>query len=261
MLANDTTKAQSLRSNSIYNEFSGKMDLNCIYSDLLENYLNFFLPINTRDVNFPQLINFPQTSLSDSQKLLHQQQNQFTSSPQYSYQAPQRLLKANYFDQTELFVKQEDSTLEQINSNLFNKKLDRTHDLQKIDFFLKLLIDLWICPFSDNSSEKYLNTQLLAQHDVIYEIRQIIMHIYSFSNANYYMNSSNAGMDIQSMSIHEPKDSISYDLNRSRELGRGVLDANNNKNGSYLNCSNSSHQQQARNTFKSFKTPIDDLRM
>ena len=132
------------------------MDLNCIYSDLLENYLNFFLPINARDVNFPQLSTYSQQS-----QTLQESTTQQSSPYSYQLQAP-RLLKASFLEnnnqsyQSEL-IKQEESTLEQINFNLFQKKLDRTHDLQKIDFFLKLIIDLWICPFSDSSNEKYLN--------------------------------------------------------------------------------------------------------
>jgi hypothetical protein len=221
----DTSKPQQLRSNCIYDEFCGKMDLNCIYSDLLDNYLNFFLPINTRDVNFPQLINYSQ-------------QQQPITSPN---QAP-RLLKQSFFDKTELLIKHEDSTLEQINSSLFHKKLDRTNDLQKIDFFLKLLIDLWISPFSDNSNDKYLNGQLLAQHDVIFVIKSILKHIYSFSNANY----SNSLRNTSAINIEDS--SYSYDKSR-----RYVND------GSYLN-----HRQLERTgggLSKTSKTPIDDLRM
>ena len=229
LLVNDTSKPQQLRSNCIYDEFSGKMDLNCVYSDLLDNYLNFFLPINTRDVNFPQLINYSQQQ---------QQQQQITS----SNQAP-RLLKKSYFDKTELLIKHEDSTLEQINSSLFHKKLDRTNDLQKIDFFLKLLIDLWICPFSDNSNEKYSNGQLLAQHDVIFEIKLIIRHIYSFSNANY----SNALSSPKTASAVNVEDSYSY--NRSND-------------GSYLNRSQLDRTGGGGGFNKTYyKTPIDDLRM
>jgi hypothetical protein len=51
------TDQRTNRSDRIYNEKTGQMSSNCIYSELLETYLNYFLPILKRDVSFPTLYN------------------------------------------------------------------------------------------------------------------------------------------------------------------------------------------------------------
>jgi hypothetical protein len=133
----------------------------------------FFLPINTRDVNFPQLKSYAEQSQTTLPTTTTTTSTQPTSP--YSYQPihPPRLLKTHFFENEKY---QQENIHEQ---SSFQKKHDRTNDLQKIDFFLKLLIDLWICPFSDSLSEKYLNKQFLAQTDVIFEVKLIIQHIFS----------------------------------------------------------------------------------
>lgn len=224
------------------------MDLNCIYSDLLDNYMNFFLPINTRDVHFPQLLNSTQLSQRSSSSV--------ASSPiflEHPNKVP-RLLKPYYLINEQYGTGETNDNLshdgvnllEQINMNLFQKKLDRTSDLQKIDFFIKMLIDLWLCPFSDENNEKYLNVQLIAQIDVIFLIKLFIKHIYSFSNANFNQNEKNKIISSQTTSAAGGASSTTT----------YHMDKNNNSDDN-INLNDSLNFDKQRD----YQTPIDNLRM
>lgn len=133
MVLNDT-KTSSKR---IYNDCYGNIELDSVYADLLNEYLNFFLPVNARDVSFPTFSNLlssqPKTSASMSSNVILTQPTQ----------RPQSLFKR---------VIQKSMIANDDDLGFGLGELDRIGDIKKIDLFLRLINECLIYPYTESSS-------------------------------------------------------------------------------------------------------------
>ncbi len=165
------------------------MHLNNLYSELLDNYLKYFLPIEKNDVTFP--------SVSSSNKI---DSNEIPTAPrqQITTSKHPRLLKQQPVTQ---FLQPSSSEHTKKGKTYICERnrvrcyqaifvIDRTNELAKINFFLHLLVEIWLSPYSNEytgyAAMQPMSNFLLPNVDTIFAIRQIIEHVYRFSNMNYH---------------------------------------------------------------------------
>lgn len=108
-----------------------------MFGDLLNDYLNYFLPINERDVNFPASI--------DSNKI---KEPLSTSSPIH----PQRRHQPSLFKRVI-----QKSLINTDDLSMIGETSDRIGDMRKIDLFLRLINEFLIYPFTDMSTGQTQN--------------------------------------------------------------------------------------------------------
>ena len=215
------TKAQSQR---VYNEQYGNIELDSVFADLFADYLNYFLPLNERDVNFPTFVD----SLSQMN-----QSNLATSSPII-------LPSHRHQQQTSLFKRKIQKLITNTNNNSADDLAailggtDRLGDMKKIDLFLRLINELLIYPFTDISTRpittvqglkftsnsnfvtnplspiqmtlssplKYDDpTQYLANLEIVFALSMVLKHSHLFCNAftiNYSYQSVNKILESKS---------------------------------------------------------------
>lgn len=164
---NDNLKDPFQRRNYIYNDKNGKMQLNSVYGYLLQDYLNYFLPIDSRDVLFPSL-------------------NSSSRGVTYSTPIPQKRQTSLLKNSIPMNVSQTDLTI-----NASQMAESRKQDILKIDFFINLFIDLWLNPNNDLLINQFSSSTLLSNTDVIFGVRKLIEHVILFANVNYKAESSN----------------------------------------------------------------------
>ena len=185
-----------LKSRRLYNEQYGNIELDSVYADLLNDYLNYFLPINERDVAFPSFVDASQTKQA------------MTASPIPTHRQHTSLLKR---------VIQKSFTED--NLSMLSEP-DRAGDMNKIDTFLILIIEILINSFTDpagsvidvdlkpapldyspfisvnkigasaksvsltNSPVKLKDPkQYLANTEIVFALSMILKHFHLFSNA------------------------------------------------------------------------------
>ena len=145
------TKSQSRK---VYNEQNDCIELDSVYGDLLIDYLNYFLPINKNNLDFP-------TSKQSSLNISFQNNSSPSSSsipsiyPYKSSQSPEyQMHKHNYSEYPCLFKRSlKKSSIAQFENDLANLKdsnksecntsLERTNDIKKIDPFLRLINEIY----------------------------------------------------------------------------------------------------------------------
>lgn len=103
-----------------------------MYAELLNDYLNFFLPITEREVNFPCFANQTQQTL----KPVHSTFHRLHSQPS--------LFKR---------VIQKSSNPDGDLASILTTQNDRVGEMKKIDTFLCLINELLILPFTDISTQ------------------------------------------------------------------------------------------------------------
>ena len=198
----------------VYNEQYGNIELDSVFSDLFSDYLNYFLPINERDVNFPTFV--------DSSS----QMNQVSSSAASSI-----ILPHHRHHQPSLFKRKIQKLITNTNSSSGDDlasiigETDRLSDMKKIDLFLRLINELLIYPFTDISTRpvsqpmhalkfkennsiistqtpilvnapsplKYNDpTQYLANLEIVFALSMLLKHSHLFCNAFSVSNQSTA---------------------------------------------------------------------
>lgn len=117
-------------SRRLYNEQYGNIELDSVYADLLNDYLNYFLPINERDVNFPKFVDSSQ-----------RKPDILSSSPLPSHKHHTSLLRR---------VVQKSLTEDSL--SMLNEP-DTVGDMKKINLFLRLFIDILINSFTDTNEK------------------------------------------------------------------------------------------------------------
>ena len=110
----------------------GNIDLDSVYADLLNDYLNYFLPINEREVNFPTFVDANKTK------------QDLSASPIPSHR-----------QQTSLLKRVVQKSLTEDNVSMLNET-DTVGDMKKIDLFLRLLIEMLINSFTDSSEQEII---------------------------------------------------------------------------------------------------------
>jgi hypothetical protein len=174
-----------------YNELYGNLELDSLFADLLNDYLNFFFPVNDRNLNFPS---FSTTFNSNSSVPLS---NHHHHHYHHHHNYRQSLLKR--FVLTPLGQHTYDDSIA-INES------DRVNDMQKVDTFIRLLTECLIYTFIDPTStslgskriqmESKLHSQskispleiadpkqYLANIETVFALSMILKHIHLFSNA------------------------------------------------------------------------------
>ena len=122
----------------------GNIELDSLYADLLNDYLNFFLPINDRDVNFP---NFSDFNKSKSKMA--------SASPIPTHKHHSSLLKR---------VVQK--TLTEDNLDMLTES-DRIGDMKKVDLFLRLLVEFLVVSFTDQAEKSPSSSKQFDSHPMI----------------------------------------------------------------------------------------------
>ena len=125
----------STSSRRLYNEQYGNIELDSVYADLLSDYLNYFLPINEREVNFPTFVELNQTK-----------QDLISSSPIPSHKQHISLLRR---------VVQKSLTEDSL--TMLNEP-DYIGDMKKIDLFLRLFIEITVNAFTDTNEQELLTS-------------------------------------------------------------------------------------------------------
>lgn len=130
----------STNSRRLYNEQYGNIELDSVYADLLADYLNYFLPINEREVAFPSFVDLNQTK-----------QDLLSSSPIPTHKSHTSLLRR---------VVQK--SLTEDNLTMLNEP-DTVGDMKKIDLFLRLFIEILVNSFTDAHEQESLAPGLLKK--------------------------------------------------------------------------------------------------
>jgi hypothetical protein len=242
MILHDT-KSNSQR---VYNEQYGNIELDSVFSDLFTDYLNYFLPLSERDVNFPTFVD----TLSQMNQA-HMTTTNPIILPSHRHHHHQQ--------QTSLFKRKIQKLITNTNTNSAEDlasmlgETDRLGDMKKIDLFLRLINELLIYPFTDMSTRpitqpmqslkltpnknfttnptqttslssplKYDDpTQYLANLEIVFALSMILKHSHLFCNAftiNFSYQSTNK--------ILESKSDIN--LNQFNKLNRQNNNSNNN---------------------------------
>ncbi len=126
------TKSNSRR---LYNDKYGNIELDSVYADLFNDYLNFFLPVNERDVNFPTFTDPRQAKQDLSSSSLIPSHNKHHTS----------LLR---------HVVQKSVTEDSI--SILNEP-DTISDMKKIDTFIRLFVDVLVNSFADTSEQQFVS--------------------------------------------------------------------------------------------------------
>ena len=236
-------------SQRVYNEQFGNIELDSVFADLFTDYLNYFLPLNERDVNFPTFV--------DSLNQMNQS-NLATSSPII-------LPSHRHHQQTSLFKRKIQKLITNTNNNSADDLAsmlggtDRLGDMKKIDLFLRLINELLIYPFTDKSTRPIIQpmqslklasdnnfttnplspiqmtlssplkyddpTQYLANLEIVFALSMLLKHSHLFCNAftiSYSYQSSNK--------ILESKSDINLnEFNKFRSNNGGTKMALNNQ--------------------------------
>ena len=216
MLFHDTKTSSS----PVYNELYGNIELDSVHADLFTDYLNYFLPVSERDVNFP-------TYAADSLT------NQMTQANSTAFNPV--ILPTHRHHHTNLFKRKMQKLItnpatsgpsstaagagssDELSSML--GETDRLGDMKKIDRFLRLVNEFLIYPFTDMSTGpasqqiqslrladtftspnivrppspnhmatssplKYADpTQYLANIEIIFALSMLLKHSHLFCNA------------------------------------------------------------------------------
>jgi hypothetical protein len=135
------------QSRRVYNEFYGNIELDSVYADLLNDYLNYFLPVTERDVNFPT---FSTTNSSSSSNNSSGHQHQATLKPSSSH-----VLTSRHHQHKSLFkrVIQKSASASADELSMLTGggggESDRSGEMKKIDLFLNMINELLMLPFTD----------------------------------------------------------------------------------------------------------------
>lgn len=128
-------------SRRLYNEQYGNIELDSVYADLLNDYLNFFLPINERDVNFPTFVDTRQTK-----------QDLLNASPIPTHK-----------HHTSLLRRVVQKSLTEDNLSILNEP-DTVGDMKKIDMFVRLFMDVLVSSFTDASEPEMIAPRSKKQY-------------------------------------------------------------------------------------------------
>lgn len=247
MLLLHDTRTQSRK---VYNEYFNNIELDSVYADLLNDYLNFFLPVNERFVSFPSFIsNLSQTK----QSLDHTTQSSpILSHRNYQPHTHQCLFK-RVIQKSLITSSNEDDSI--FNPNIPSEK-DRAGDMKKIELFLRLINELLILPFTDLASAsvvklepeqdtrqrprsrqtspshsasssplKYKCNENLCNIEIVFALSMIVKHSHFFSNAFPLENTSfysDLDKSVESSSLYSRKQVIGAQQSSLDEL-RHVL--------------------------------------
>lgn len=177
MLVHDTRT----ESRKVFNEQTNCIEIDSVYGDLLIDYLNFFLPLNKQEIELPSFDHIEQQ---------HQSKLHFPASIEpvvhkYDYGQHRSLFKKCY----------KKPCLTQFDSDLTPTKAstDRTNTMKKIDTFIRLINEILVYPFTDqtNGEHSKLNgticysesMQYLTNLECVFTLSIVIRHSHYFSQA------------------------------------------------------------------------------
>lgn len=144
----------------MYNEGFDTIELDSLYADLLNDYLNFFLPVTQREVNFPCFSSPSSPSSSNSSSPQNSSVN-FTRATTNTYnkfnysQTPSHLFKRNFYKSSSAVAESPSDFISSVKSSTSSDSIttNRMSDIRKIDGFLKLINQLLVLPFTDSLVE------------------------------------------------------------------------------------------------------------
>lgn len=127
------------KSKRVYNQYFVNIELDSVYGDLLNDYLEFFLPTNERDVNFPSFSSIS-TNKKPNGSMLRSQINEHPS-------LLKRVVQKSLTD----------------DMSMLNES-DRASDMKKIHIFLGMINECLVYPFtelqSNNLSKNLFNRDM-----------------------------------------------------------------------------------------------------
>lgn len=175
------------QSRKVYNEYFGNIELDCVYGDLLNDYLNYFLPINERYVTLPSFASSLTNKLAQSHRNMYD--------PNVDSHSQDSHVQNFYHDYPCLFKRSYKKSLKDLDSLSYNE-IDHVGDMKKIDSFINLINEILILPFSSSSpnSQKFVNLspkswkcddskQVVCNVETIFALTMILKHSHFFSNA------------------------------------------------------------------------------
>lgn len=180
MLVHDTRT----QSRKVFNTHTSYIEIDSVHGDLLCDYLNYFLPLSKQEFDFP------------SCDQIEQQQYPTAIHFQKMNETP-KLHKYDYVEHRSLFKKCfKKSCLTQLEDELIPTKvsLDRTNTIKKIDSFVRLMNEILVYPFTDQSKVENFdlnsstiryneNMQNLTNLECVFTLSLVIRHSHYFSNA------------------------------------------------------------------------------
>ena len=215
----------------VYNELYGNIELDSVHADLFNDYLNYFLPVNERDVNFPSFVAdssnqiMPSHSTTSNQVILpthrHQHTNLFKRKIQKLLINPANVAASGASSSSG------NASGDDLASML--GETDRLGDMKKIDLFLRLINEFLVYPFTDMSTGpaaqrtqslkftegltsnlarspspnhmatssplKYNDpTHYLANIEIIFALSMVLKHSHLFCNAFTARSSTSSGI-------------------------------------------------------------------
>lgn len=157
--------------------------MDSLYSDLLNDYLNFFLPVFQREVKFPCLnsqnsssaltvsnpLSKPLLSISSSTSVY----SQATSYPYNQSQSlhPQLFQRMLYKNSSSVDLANEFSIKGTVTISSNEQINSQSSDLHKIDTFIQLINQLLILPFSFRTSETSPDSNSNIQIDTLFSLK------------------------------------------------------------------------------------------
>lgn len=165
------------QSRKVFNEQTNSIELDSVYGDLLNDYLNFFLPVLKRNLEFPsfnivQKNTFNPSSSSSSSSFVCNESKHFKQHAEHPSLFKRSLKKSAQLE-NDLTRKSVDPTIES------------TNDIKKIDTILRLINEILVFPFTDewSSSSCRDSCHTLVSLETIFTLAMILRHSHSFSNA------------------------------------------------------------------------------
>ena len=122
---------------------------------MFNDYLNFFLPVKDRDINFPKFQNLNIANQQSKTSMLHPEEPFVPSSYLYKQKHTslfKRVILKSEADSRDLGILSEP---------------DRVNDMKKIDLFLRIITDCLLTNFTINENEtKYSMTDAIIKYDI-----------------------------------------------------------------------------------------------
>ena len=169
------------QSRKVFNAQTDYIEIDSVYGDLLCDYLNYFLPLNKKELEFPSIEQIDQQHYQTNINFKTMKKNEAPILHKYDCFEHKSLLKKCF----------KTPCLTELENELVPTKasLDRTNTMKKIDTFVRLINEILVYPFTEyfdlhNTTIKYNeNMQNLTNLECVFTLSLVIRHSHYFSNA------------------------------------------------------------------------------